>query len=135
MATIIKKQYPIDSDNRKIVGFKLPMSGDAVFNPTYTTQDQTKANIINYLLTNKGERPFNPTFGANLRALLFEVINEKTQDGLIERIQSDLQNFFPDVEILDISFDNQIDENAVYFTLDYRIKAFEIKDSINIVLQ
>ena len=135
MALIIKQRFPLDSDNRKIIGFKLPMSGDAVFNPTYTTQEQFKANLINYLLTNHGERPFNYPFGANLRALLFNAIREGNQSELIDVIQTDLNNFFPDLEIIDISFENREDENIVNFLLNYRIKRFGIEDNINIALQ
>ena len=60
MARIIASKYPIDSIGRKAVGFSLPFNGPAVFNPTFTTREQTKSNLINYLLTNRGERVFNP---------------------------------------------------------------------------
>ena len=74
MAQIISNKYPIDSEARKAIGFSLPINGNAVFNPTYQTKDQIKANLINYLLTNRGERVFNPNFGADLRSLLFNNI-------------------------------------------------------------
>ena len=62
MARIINSKYPIDSIARKAVGVSLPFNGPAVFNPTFTTREQTKSNLINYLLTNLGERVFNPNF-------------------------------------------------------------------------
>ena len=62
MARILQNRYPIDSNDRKAVGFGFPLNGPAVFVPTFTTRDQTKANLINYLLTNKGERVFNQNF-------------------------------------------------------------------------
>ena len=87
MAEIISKSFPIDYNYRKAVGFALPMDGNAVFRPTYTTRDQIKSNLINYMLTNKGERGFNPNFGSNLRALLFEQIDDGDLDDLLEVIQ------------------------------------------------
>tara|TARA_R100000734_G_scaffold18796_1_gene16571 strand:- start:18 stop:425 length:408 start_codon:yes stop_codon:yes gene_type:complete len=135
MARIIASKYPIDSIGRKAVGFSLPFNGPAVFNPTFTTREQTKSNLINYLLTNRGERVFNPNFGADLRALLFEQILDRTTDDLKARIQDDISLFFPNVIILEIQFDNQPDNNEINFTLTYQIENFDISDEINILLQ
>jgi len=135
MARIINSKYPIDSIARKAVGFSLPFNGPAVFNPTFTTREQTKSNLINYLLTNLGERVFNPNFGANLRALVFENILDRTTDELKERIQNDITLFFPQVTIAEIQFNNQPDDNTINFTLTYTIENFGITDEINILLQ
>ncbi len=135
MARIIQSKYPIDSVARKAVGFSLPFNGPAVFNPTFTTREQTKSNLINYLLTNLGERVFNPNFGANLRALLFENILDRTTDELKERIQNDITLYFPQVTIAEIQFNNQPDDNTINFTLTYTIQNFGITDEINILLQ
>ena len=47
MARILQNRYPIDSIDRKAVGFGFPINGPAVFVPTYTSREQTKSNIIN----------------------------------------------------------------------------------------
>ena len=135
MARIIASKYPIDSIGRKAVGFSLPFNGPAVFNPTFTTRDQTKSNLINYLLTNRGERVFTPNFGADLRNLLFEQILDRTTEDLKNRIQNDISIFFPNVVILEIQFDNEPDNNEINFTLTYQIQNFDITDEINILLQ
>jgi phage baseplate assembly protein W len=135
MARIIENRYPIDSIGRKAVGFSLPFNGPAVFNPTYTTRDQLKSNLINYLLTNTGERVFNPNFGANLRDLVFENIVDTTTDELQERIQNDIKNYFPQVVIKEIQFNNTPDRNEINFTLIYNVVDFGVTDEINILLQ
>ena len=135
MARIIQSKFPIDLQPSRAVGFGFPLNGDAVFVPTFFTRDQIKANMINYLLTNKGERVFRPDFGADLRALLFEQILDVTTDDLKTNIQSDISQFFPNVEVVEIEFNNQPDENTVNFTLKYRIVNFGIEDSVNILLQ
>ena len=135
MARIIQSKFPIDLQPSRAVGFGFPLNGDAVFVPTFFTRDQIKANMINYLLTNKGERVFRPDFGADLRALLFEQILDVTTDDLRSNIQSDISQFFPNVEVVEIEFDNQPDENTINFTLKYRIVNFGIEDSVNILLQ
>ena len=135
MARIIQSKFPIDLQPSRAVGFGFPLNGDAVFVPTFFTRDQIKANMINYLLTNKGERVFRPDFGADLRALLFEQILDVTTDDLKTNIQSDISQFFPNVEVVEIEFDNQPDENTINFTLKYRIVNFGIEDSVNILVQ
>jgi len=135
MARIIQNRYPIDSIGRKAVGFGFPLNGPAVFVPTYTTREQTKSNLINYLLTNRGERVFNPTFGADLRNLVFENVLDRTTDELQERIQNDINIFFPQVDVKEIKFDNDPDRNTINFTLTYTVANFGITDDITILLQ
>lgn len=135
MAQIIQNIYPIDTEARRAVGFGFPLNGDAVFVPTYQTRDQIKANLVNYLLTNRGERVFNPNFGADLRNLLFENVLDATTDDLRERIQNDINSFFPEVEVKQVIFDNIPDSNTINFTLTYQIVLFGIEESVNILLQ
>ena len=135
MAQIIQNKYPIDTEARRAVGFGFPLNGDAVFVPTYQTRDQIKANLVNYLLTNRGERVFNPNFGANLRNLLFENISDTTTEELKGRIQSDINTFFPEVQVKQVIFDNIPDSNTINFTLTYQIVLFGIEESVNILLQ
>tara|TARA_Y100001938_G_C7965068_1_gene366376 strand:+ start:457 stop:864 length:408 start_codon:yes stop_codon:yes gene_type:complete len=135
MARIIQNKFPIDLQPSKAIGFGFPIDGPAVFIPTFTTREQTKANLVNYLLTNKGERVFNPNFGANLRSLLFENIVESTQDDIKVQIQDAIGLFFPTVKIEEIEFVNDADRNEVTFNLTYQIQNFGVEDEINIVLQ
>lgn len=135
MAQIIQNKYPIDLDARKAVGFGFPLNGDAVFVPTYETKDQIKANLINYLLTNKGERVFNPNFGADLRALLFESIDDSSLDILQANIESSIAERFPQIKVKEIDFKNQEDRNTINFTLTYEISLFGVTDTLDILLQ
>lgn len=136
MAQIIANKYPIDSNARKAVGFGFPLNGDAVFVPTYQTADQIRANLLNYVLTNKGERVFNPNFGSDLRKkFMFESVNFITEEGLKATLQNDISNHFPSVEIKQIEFINNEDENTINFILTYQINLFGIEDTINILLQ
>ena len=135
MAQIIQNKYPIDLNARRAIGFGFPLDGNAVFIPTYQTRDQIKANLVNYILTNRGERVFNPNFGANLRALLFEGIDDSTLDEIQNRIQNSISTYFPQIIINQIKFNTQPDQNTINFTLTYQIINFGITDSVNILLQ
>jgi len=135
MARIIDNKFPIDLTPSVAVGYGFPLDGPAVFLPTFTTREQTKANLLNYLLTNKGERVFNPLFGGDLRNLLFEGIIESTQSELLLMIQDQIGQFFPTVQIEDIKFQNDEDRNTINFILTYQIVNFGITDTLNIELQ
>ena len=135
MAQIIANKVPIDLNARKAVGFGFPLNGSAVFVPTYQTKDQIQANLINYLLTNKNERVFNPSFGADLRSLVFRNPTSTSLGELQFEIESTLATLFPEIEIKEISFEDQSNENSITFNLTYNIITLGIEDSINILLQ
>jgi len=134
MAQIIANKVPIDSNLRKAVGFGFPLNGDAVFVPTYTTRDQIKANLVNYLLTNKGERIFNPNFGADLRAQVFEVIQEENLENLESVIVANINEQFPMVQIEQIEFNPNPNTNTLFFILKYTVALLGFEDEINIEL-
>ena len=135
MARIIDNKFPIDLTPSVAVGYGFPLDGPAVFIPTYTTREQTRANLLNYLLTNKGERVFNPLFGGDLRNLLFEGILTTTQDELLLMLQDQIGQFFPTVRIEQIRFNNDEDRNTINFILTYQIVNFGVTDTLNIELQ
>ena len=135
MAQIINNVFPTPNSGSAALGFSFPFSGRAVFNPTFTTREVIKTNLINWLLTNKGERVFRPNFGANLRALLWEGINEGTNLALENTIQDNIASNFPTIEVKNIQFNNQNDRNTINFILDYEIRNIGQTDQVNIELQ
>jgi len=135
MARIIQSKNPIDLQPSRAVGFGFPLDGDAVFIPTFTTREQTKANMLNYLLTNRGERVFRPNFGSNLRSLLFENIQDSTMEDLESSIQSDISFFFPNVVVKQLKFNNDPDRNEINFTLTYQIVNMGVEDDLQILIQ
>jgi|TARA_R110002050_G_scaffold38569_5_gene95152 phage baseplate assembly protein W len=135
MVQIINNAFPSINSGSAALGFSFPLSGTAVFNPTYTIKEVVKTNLLNWLLTNEGERVFRPNFGANLRALLWEGINNGTTSALEERIQDNISSNFPTVEVKKVQFDNQQDRNTINFTLDYEVRNIGQTDQLNIELQ
>ena len=135
MAQIVNNVFPFDDPKSKGLGFSFPLSGNAVFNSTFTTRDVIKTNLINWLLTNKGERIMKPEFGANLRELIFEGLDDITTGALEDRIRENIAIEFPNVEIVSITFNNDPDRNVINFILTYNIKNTEETDELNIELQ
>ena len=125
MAKVLPNKFVDDLIDRQAIGVSIPFSKSSVFNQTFTTADQTKSNLINYFLTNKGERILNPTYGGDLRSLLFEQITEETLSILQKRIENDLENKFPIIEIKSLSINPQPDFNIVNILLTYNVLNLE----------
>jgi uncharacterized protein len=134
MARIVNNVFPLPNSGNAALGFSFPLSGRAVFNPTYTTKDVVKTNLINWLLTNPGERVFRPNFGANLRSFIAEGINDGTNSALEQRITDGISINFPQIQVISIRFDNQTDQNTINFILNYKIINIGVEDQINIAL-
>ena len=130
MAFDVKRINPLDRQPRKAVGVAIHFSGKAVFNSTYETKEAIKSNIINYLLTGKGERYFNPSFGSGLRNELFNNINRENLSTLEFKVKLDLENYFPTLEVIDLSVNAEPDNNIITLTLRFRLTDTLIEDEI-----
>ena len=73
MAEIISTPTSLIGSGSAAQGFSFPLSGNAVFNPTYTAEEVIRTNLINWLLTNKGERVFRPNFGLFITYLILNI--------------------------------------------------------------
>jgi phage baseplate assembly protein W len=122
MAFRIANKNPLEVNGKTAIGVAIPFNVDDVFRSTYTTVDQVKSNIINYLLTNTNERVLNPNFGSNLRAYLFEGITEANLRALEIKLTNDIQNYFPNVTIDQLTFTPSYEENAI--TLDFNLSVY-----------
>lgn len=97
------------------------MSG-GVFNSTYTTKEQVKANIKNLVLTNPGERYYHPNFGVGAQGLLFENVTKDLLKKLGAKVESQVNLWLPYVTIKDIQINtDRIDSNELRIKIDYVI--------------
>lgn len=131
----VRKISPLDTQPSIAVGVDLPFNDNAVFRSTFETRNAIKVNLINYLLTNKGERYLNPSFGSDLRSLLFENIDQDTLDEIEEIVTTEVNTFFPRVEIVDIELTGNPDENSVRFFFRYRVSETNIEDEVLINIE
>ena len=132
MAFNSQQIFPIDFNKSAAVGVDLPFSAPGVFKPNYTTAAAIKNNLINYFLTNPGERPLNPSFGGGLRAFIFEQITTNNLDFLEERISSNLELFFPNIQIGNLEISKQEDTNTIIVSLIYSVVNTNINDTLEI---
>ena len=132
MAFDAQQIFPIDFDKSAAVGVDIPFDAPGVFRPNYTTKAAIKNNLINYFLTNPGERPLNPSFGGGLRAFIFQQITTDNLDFLEERIQQDLNLFFPNVAVGNLEILRQEDLNTITVSLTYNVINTNISDTLEI---
>ncbi len=130
MAFEVKKINPLDLQPRKAVGVKLPFSGTAVFNSTFTTSEAIKTNLINFFLTSRGERYLNVDFGNGLQNLLFDQLTEDKVKQIDAQIKADLAYYFPTVEPTEITTNGIPDSNTVQFAMKYKVRDTNIDDEV-----
>ena len=80
-----------------------------------------KQSIKNLLLTDFYEKPFQPFFGGNLRAMLFELADEDTEDEVEENIINAINNYEPRVEVLSIDVNVLPDQNDMRVSVYFKI--------------
>lgn len=96
--------HPVRKDVNKHVGDK------AVIN-----------SIKNILSTNKNERMFNPSFGGNIRALLFENVDNLTAIRMEKQIINLIENFEPRASISKVVVTPEPDINSFKVYLEFFI--------------
>lgn len=126
------KKHPLDTKPSVAIGIGLPFNGNAVFNSTYLTKDAIKSNLINYFLTNKNERYLNNNFGANLRAFIFEQINNDNLSFLKDDIQTKINQYFSNINVNDLEINQNTDSNSITVMLNYSVPNTSISDNLEI---
>ena len=135
MAYGLKQISPLDLKPSTAIGVKIPFDAENVFSSVYTTKEQLKYNIINYLLSDPRERVFNPTFGAGLRAILFEQIDQATFDDIKQSIMTQMENQFPQVQVTTLDIIPSPDYNSVNIKFSYRLLRSNENDSVILTIQ
>ncbi len=126
---------PLDLQKNIVIGVSLPFNAAGVFNKTYSTKDQIKSNLINLLLTDKGERIMNPEFGADLRRSLFDNITASSVDLLRAKIIDAINIFIPEIELINVNIESDVDYNTLNVTIDYRLRISNTPDQVTVQFQ
>ena len=135
MAYGAKNINPLDLRPSTGIGVALPFDQPGVFKTVYTTQEQTKYNMINFLLTDPGERVFEPTFGLGLRRKLFEQLTPGLEEDIRESIRTGIERYFPFVEVTELKVLSYPDQYTLRILLSYRNINTDQTDQISIDLQ
>jgi phage baseplate assembly protein W len=128
MAYNLVKIPAVDFKPSTALGVALPFQAPNAFTSVYTTQEQTKYNILNYLLTDRGERPFNPNFGAGIRRRLFDPIDQDDLDALKKSISNQIEYYFPNVAVSTLEITPNYEENSISIIINYNLKNLNATD-------
>ena len=123
-----KNNYPSPTNQRSI-GISVLFQTPQVFNSTFTTQDQTKNQLINFILTDPGERFFNPNFGSGIRAVLFQ--QDTDFEGLEVTLAEKIENFVQNIKVNNINI-VEGESNQINMLINYSIN--NIQDTLTINL-
>lgn len=124
--------FSTDFQPNVAIGIDLPFNAPAVFRSTYESKDAVKVNLVNYLLTNPGERVANPSFGAGLRKFVFEQITEGNLEFIEDKIQEDIRNNIPNVNLQSVRVSANPDFNQVTVGISYSIAKTGITDNVDV---
>ena len=124
--------FSTDFQPNVAIGLDLPFNANGVFRSTYQSKDAVKVNLVNYLLTNPGERIANPSFGAGLRQFIFEQITDGNLEFLEDKLQEDITNNIPNVNIQNLTVTGAPDLNTVNIIIDYSIANTGITDNVEL---
>ena len=86
-----------------------------------TEVEAVKQSVINIITTNFGDRPFQPNFGANLRTLLFEPIDQISAKVIRSQIIEAIKNFEPRAEVLNVRVQDMGLSNSIQITVDFGV--------------
>jgi len=118
----IYRLNPQDLGQPKGIGISVLYSNNtSVFNPTITTKDQIKSNLINYVLTNKGERLYDPNFGGDVRRAIFEANDDLTFDAIATRLEEEILQYVPNIILQSIIIKRDPDINLVNIIINYQL--------------
>lgn len=95
------------------VDYPFQRGNDGYFEKTYTSLDQTRANIINVLATRRGERIMNPEFGTNIYRILFEQSTKQIEGSIRVEVENAVNRWVPYVNIQNISISRSPENNAI----------------------
>lgn len=135
MAYRVGNINPLDLRPSTGIGVAIPFNQASVFRTVYTTQEQTRYNLINYVLTNPGERVFEPNFGLGLKRRLFEQGTESYLENLEDLIKYGIEEYFPNILILKSSVTPSYDQNIVTVSITYKVVNTNQQDEIIINLE
>lgn len=77
--------------------------------------------LKNLIQTNHFEKPFQPFFGGNIRAMLFELVDDDTEEELATQIINSINEFEPRARLVDLDVDVNPEQNSLRVKIEYQV--------------
>ncbi len=78
-------------------------------------------SLKNLIQTNYYEKPFQPFFGGNIRAMLFELVDEDSEEELAEQVMRAIDSYEPRAQVVGLDVTVNPDQNALSVTIEYQV--------------
>ena len=103
---------------------------------TVTDIQDIKRAVRHIVLLNPGEKPFHPEIGTGVRAALFQNFTAPIKALLSSRIEEQLRKYEPRVEVTNVSFNDNIDNNELTCKIEFNVRnAPQQTEEVDIFLQ
>lgn len=99
-----------------------------------TNEDAIKESLKNLILTLPGEKFYTPLYGCKVNALLFEPMNNITSSLLKNEIIQAVRSFDPRIITLEVSVDENFDDNEYHISLFYTIINIPTQQELQLIL-
>ena len=110
-----------------------PVTSDVT---TVTDIQDIKRAVRHIVLLNPGEKPFHPEIGTGVRAALFQNFTAPIKALLSSRIKEQLQKYESRVEVTNVSFNDNIDNNEMTCKIEFNVRnAPQQTEEVDIFLQ
>ena len=110
-----------------------PVTSDVT---TVTDIQDIKRAVRHIVLLNPGEKPFHPEIGTGVRAALFQNFTSPIKALLSSRIQEQLRKYESRIEVTNVSFNDNIDNNELSCKIEFNIRnAPQQTEEVDIFLQ
>lgn len=81
--------------------------------------------LKNLIQTNYYEKPFQPFFGGNIRSMLFELVDDESEEELAEQIMRAINTYEPRAQVLGLDVTVNPDQNSLSVTIEYQVVSTE----------
>ena len=103
---------------------------------TVTDIQDIKRAVRHLVLLNPGEKPFHPEIGTGVRAALFQNFTSPVKALLNSRVQEQLRKYEPRIEVTNVSFNDNIDNNELSCKIEFNVRnAPQQTEEVDIFLQ
>ena len=110
-----------------------PVTSDVT---TVTDIQDIKRAVRHLVLLNPGEKPFHPEIGTGVRAALFQNFTAPIKALLSSRVQEQLRKYEPRIEVTNVSFNDNLDNNELTCKIEFNIiNAPQQTEEVDIFLQ
>ena len=110
-----------------------PVTSDVT---TVTDIQDIKRAVRHIVLLNPGEKPFHPEIGTGVRAALFQNFTAPIKALLSSRIQEQIRKYEPRVEVTNVSFNDNVDNNELSCKIAFNVRnAPQQTEEVDIFLQ